>query len=469
MLTFTDKQRARDCQGYRRRDFLKLGALGLGGLALPGLLARHAAAAGAPTGIRDKAVVLLFLQGGPSHIETFDPKMSAPSEYRCIFGDTPTNLPGVRFGSHFSRMAKIADKLAIVRSFQSKNGGHTYESVTTASNPLKAAMSAIYARIAGLNNKTTGIPNNTLILPEAVKAGVKLGSNFETGALPTLTQAGSLGQTFAAFNPAGGGNLKQNMELRLEPDRLRDRRHLLARLDRIRRDADASGMLEGVDTYQQQAFDIIMRGVGEAFDLSKEDPRTIEKYDTTKLFRLDEVTRWHDMARASNLLGHQMLLARRLVEAGCGFVTVSDCGWDMHSNSNSPKGLGAMNWLGPQTDHAVAAFVEDIHARGLQDKVLLIVTGEMGRSPRINNNGGREHYGELTPLIFAGGGLKMGQVIGQSDANCTVPNSEAYQPEHLMATVMNYLFDPAELRLQPNLPREILTLVEKGKPIRELF
>ena len=110
-----------------------------------------------------------------------------------------------------------------------------------------------------------------------------------------------------------------------------------------------------------------------------------------------------------------MLLARRLCEAGCGFVTVSDCGWDMHANNNSPKNMAGMCQLGTQVDHAVAAFIEDVHARGLGDKILLVVTGEMGRTPRLNNNGGRDHYGDLTPLVFAGGGLKMGQVIGQSD------------------------------------------------------
>jgi uncharacterized protein (DUF1501 family) len=160
-----------------------------------------------------------------------------------------------------------------------------------------------------------------------------------------------------------------------------------------------------------------------------------------------------------------MLLARRLCEAGCGFVTVSDCGWDLHSNGNSPKGLGGMKWLGPQVDHAVAAFIRDVEERGLSDKILLVVTGEMGRTPRINRDGGRDHYGELTPLLIYGGGLKMGQVIGQSDRTASRPADEGYRPANLMATLFHTLLDVGQLRLDSSVPRDLLKLIEEGKPI----
>jgi uncharacterized protein (DUF1501 family) len=252
---------------------------------------------------------------------------------------------------------------------------------------------------------------------------------------------------------------------------------LLASLDQARRQADqerarsASEGLHsaGISRFQQQAFDVITRGVAEAFDLSKEDPRTIERYDTSGLFPARETQRWYDMHRSSNLLGRQMLLARRLCEAGCGFVTVSDCGWDMHANGNSPKFMAGIYPLGRQVDHAVSAFVEDIYARGLEDKILLIVTGEMGRTPRINNNGGRDHYGELTPLVFAGGGVRAGQVIGQSDAHASRPATTPYAPQHLLATVMHSLFDVGQLRLQSNIPREIVRLTENSAPIDGLL
>ena len=174
------------------------------------------------------------------------------------------------------------------------------------------------------------------------------------------------------------------------------------------------------------------------------------------------------MARASNLLGKQMLMARRLCEAGVGFVTVSDCGWDHHSNNNSPKGLGGFAWLAPQVDHAVSAFIDDVRERGLEDKILLVVTGEMGRTPKINKNGGREHYGELTPLAFFGGGLKMGQVVGASDNHATRAITTPYRPQHMMATIMHSLFDIGELRLVDNIPANLKDTITEGEPIKEL-
>lgn len=470
MFSLSDSRLDRNCQGLARREFLKIGALGSLGfsglMTLPQLLAAKAAGSSV---VRDKSVVLLFLQGGPSHIELFDPKMSAPSEFRSVTGELPTKLPGITFGGTFPKLAERADKFTIVRSYGSGNSGHTYESVTTAGNSMKSALSSIYARVAGVNHPQTGIPNNILVLPEAVKENLKIGNNFETGALPTLTQPGDLGTSYAAFNPAGGGQLKDNLELKVSADRLLDRRNLLAGLDRLKRDAERMEVVRGADEFQQQALDVITRGVAQAFDLKQEDKATLDRYDTEKLFPIEDVQRWFDMKRSTNLLGRQMLLARRLCEAGCGFVTVSDCGWDMHSNGNSPKFLGGMQPLGHQVDHAVSAFIDDVRERGLQDKILLVVTGEMGRTPRINNNGGRDHYGELTPLLLFGGGLKMGQVIGQSDPKAERPNGKGYRPQHLMVTIMNVLFDMGLLRLQTGIPRDIAKLGESAEPIDGLF
>ncbi len=468
MLTIMDRRPDRNCQGFTRREFLRVGGLALSGLTLSELLALRAAAS-AGSGVTDKSVVYLFLQGGPSHIELFDPKMTAPVEIRSIFGEVQTNLPGVTFGGTFPQMAAMADKMSIVRSYASGNSGHTYQAVASGGNPTNATMGAIYSRVRGTTHPATGIPSNILVLPEAVQPGLKLNSNFETSALPTLTSPGDLGPSFAAFNPSGGGELQNNMELKIPPARLDDRRNLLAQLDGIKRHVDSTGALDGTDRFQEQAFDVIMRGVADAFDLAKEDPRTVERYDTSKQFPLEEVTRWHDMKRATNLLGKQMLLARRLCEAGCGFVTVSDCGWDMHSNNNSPQNLGGMRYLGPQVDHAVSAFIEDVHERGLEDKILLVVTGEMGRTPRINKNGGRDHYGGLTSLCFAGGGLRMGQVVGQSDAHATKPATEEYSPRNLLATVMHTLFDVGQLRLDTSVPRDVARVIEQGRPIEPLF
>jgi len=258
------------------------------------------------------------------------------------------------------------------------------------------------------------------------------------------------------------------MQLRLSPERFQDRRSLLTSLDRMRRRLDDSRAVEGLDRFQQQAFEVITRGTAEAFDVSREDPQTIARYDTSQLFRMPDLQLWGDMRRTTNLLGRQMLLARRLCEAGCGFVTVSDCGWDMHANGNSPRGMAGLRPMGHQVDHAVSAFLDDVRERGLSDQILLIVTGEMGRTPRLNKDGGRDHYGELTPLLLAGGGLKMGHVVGQSDAQAARPITTPYTPAHLLATILHTLLDVGKLRLEPGVPQAIVKLLEKGEPIREL-
>ncbi len=327
MFTLLDNGHDRNCQGLARREFLRVGGLGLlGGLTLPDLLRARARAAESGQTVKDRSVVLLFLQGGPSHIEFFDPKMSAPAEVRSITGEVKTALPGITFGGTLPRLAKLANRLAVVRSYASGNADHTYLSVTSGGNSIKAAMGALYARVAGTTHARTGMPTNALVLPEAVQPGLKLGGNFETGALPTLTSPGELGAAYGAFDPSGGGQLQRNMRLSLPRERFDDRRRLLAQLDGLRRDVDTTGAMEGADRFQQQAFDVITRGVAQAFDLTKEDARTLARYDTSKLFRIEEITKYYDMKRSSNLLGKQMLLARRLCEAGCGFVTVSDCG-----------------------------------------------------------------------------------------------------------------------------------------------
>jgi hypothetical protein len=465
MLGIFDRGYARNCQGRSRREFLRVGGLGLlGGLTLPDLLRAREELASAGLPVRDKSVVLLFLQGGPPHIEFFDPKMTAPAEIRSSTGEVKTTLPGITFGASFVKMAKLADRLAVLRSYASGNADHSYLSVTSGGNPLKAAMGALYSRVAGTTRPRTGMPTNVLVLPEAVQPGLKLGGNFETGALPTLTSPGALGPSYGAFNPSGANQLQKNMTLKLPAERFDERKRLLARLDDVKRGIDASGVMEGADRFQQQAFDVVTRGVAKAFDLGREDPRTIAKYDTSKLFRAADIQKWYDMRRASNLLGKQMLLARRLCEAGCGFVTVSDCGWDMHANGNSPKNMAGLPALAGQVDHAVAAFVEDLKERGLSDRILLVVTGEMGRTPRRNRDGGRDHYPNLTSLVFAGGGLKMGQVIGQSDRNASNPVGARYTPKHLLATVMHALLDVGKVRLMTGLGKAAAA-ISGGEPI----
>jgi uncharacterized protein (DUF1501 family) len=468
MFTLSDNSKVRTCRGFSRRDFLTIGSLALGGLTLPQLL--QAQSEGRRPLVKDKSVVFLFLQGGPSQIETFDPKMSAPVEIRSITGEVQSRLPGVTFGGTFPKLAAMADKLAVVRSFASGNADHQNYISVAGGNDLRVPMGTLYSRVAGTNHPRTGIPTNVILPAEAVANNFRFPQNFETQSLQKLVQAGQhLGASYSFFDPSGGGELRQNLELRMPRERLTDRRNLLQQLDTFRRQVDETHAFDNISAYERQAYDLLLRGVAEAFDISRENPRVLARYDTSGMFSLADVHRWGDMRRSSNLLGKQMLLARRLCESGCGFVTVMDAGWDMHSNNNSPRNLGGMYWLGPQVDHAVSAFLEDVEARGLSDKILLVVSGEMGRTPRIGREGGRDHWANLTPLLIAGGGLRMGQVIGQSDRQAGTPATDRYTPQHLLATIMQVLFDTAEVRLAPALPRDVERTVTGGTAIRELF
>jgi uncharacterized protein (DUF1501 family) len=234
---------------------------------------------------------------------------------------------------------------------------------------------------------------------------------------------------------------------------------------------DATDALAGANTFEQQAFDVLMRGVSGAFDLSQEDPRTLESYDTAQMEPTDAVKKRNSYAKQFSpvALGKQMLLARRLVEAGCGFVTVTCGGWDMHGGGKEFTMADGLSSLVPAVDKAAAAFIEDIEQRGLSDKVLLVITGEFGRTPRINKNGGRDHWGNLCTLAFVGGGLKMGQVIGRSDRTGSQPASDPISSGQVLATLMNVLFDLGELRLMTGIPREVEQIINSGKRIEPLF
>lgn len=468
MLSIIGNGYNRDCEGVTRRELLRIGALGMSGLTLPGLLAAKANAAYEGSFIKDKAIVLLFLQGGPTHIETFDPKMMAPSEYRAMFGEVKTNSPGVTFGKHFPQLAGLADKLAIVRSFRHGVGSHrtASELVAAGGNPTQATMGTIYSRLAGGSNRVTGIPNNVVLTPPAAGEKYKgLGTQTER-----VTGIGSLPATYKAFDPSSGGELIENMKLRLAEDRLDDRRELLTQLDGIRREADATGVVSGADRFQQQAFDVIVGGISKAFDLSNEDPRLVERYDTGAF----EIPAWlKKKKKKSNVpaqspigLGKQLILARWLVEAGCGFVTVTSAGWDMHGNAFGVN--DGMPLLGPSVDKAVSAFIGDLEARGLSDKVLLVITGEFGRTPRINKKGRRDHWGNLCTLAFSGGGLPMGQVIGDSDRTASRPSTEPITVQNLLGTIMHSVFDVGQLRLETSVPSEIARTLTGSQPISQL-
>ncbi|QDU94920.1 DUF1501 domain-containing protein [Lignipirellula cremea] len=442
-----------------RRDLLRVGALGLGGLTLPWWLQAQASAA--EGSVRPKSVVLLFLGGGPSHIETFNPNMDQPGPGRSLTGDVKTNLPGVAFGGTFPGLAKHADKMAIVRSFHHTDSNHStaVPYVLSGGKSFSGGIGSVYARLRGTNDPRSGLPTTSLITAPDVGRFANARKRVIQGSQP-----GDLGAPYAPFQPDGEGPAISNMTLNMPHGRLDDRRNLLAGLDRLRRDVDASGAKEGFDRFRQQAYDVILGSAAKTFDLSQEDPRLVAQYDTS-MFRVGE------SEFRSCSLGSQMLMARRLVEAGCGFITVQNAGWDMHASSgnNNMSLASGMRMLGGPLDKAVSAFLADLDQRGLLDQTLLVITGEFGRTPRVNKNGGRDHWANLSTLALAGGGLQMGQVIGQSAPQNDLPASEPIRVENLMSTVMHTLFDVGKLRVDRTAPRTLLDPIERHAPITELF
>lgn len=465
MLTLFSGSRRRNCDGLSRRDFIQAGMLGLGGLTLPWLLRNQAQAANSPDYVRDKAVVLIFLGGGASHIETFNPNMDAPDPYRSITGEVQTTLPGVTLGGTFPELAKHAKKMAIVRSFRHPVGNHeqAISHVLTGGTDVSGqgkegfSLGSMYARMRGPNHPTTGLPTYSLLTaPHKDNQYSREMQRVVSG-----SRAGSLGANFEPFVPSGGAALS-NMQLRISADRLTERRNLLKQLDDLKRGIDSRDTQQGYDQFEQQAVDLITGGAGKAFDLSQEKPQLVERYDTSSFKCGKKVFE-------PSILGKQMLMARRLIEAGAGFVTVQSAGWDMHADGNNPGVKDGMEMLGRPLDKALSAFLEDVEQRGLSDKVLVIVTGDFGRTPKINNRGGRDHWANLSTLALFGGGLKMGQVIGKSDRNNGVPASDPISTPNLMSTVMHYLFDVGTLRVARGLPTNLVKMIENNKPIEPLF
>jgi hypothetical protein len=459
--------------GYSRREFLRIGTLGLGGLSLPQLLGARALAAGNKPITTGKSVIFLFLFGGPSQYETFDPKMSAPDGVRSVTGEIATALPGVTFGSSFPRLAKRASQLAVVRSYVPGRdiSNHVISPIVHSRETLGASLGALYSGLAGMIHPANGMPTNAALFPSSVDASCPP-TRMDFG---NMLATGPVGSAFAPFVPGGGSTLQQNMRLKIDRHRLDDRRQLLRQLDGVKRQIDTSGTLDALDSIQSQAFDIILRGVSDAFDLSREPSKTVARYDTAGMLRPRDVSKkWAESypryLEHANTLGKLLLLARRLCEAGCGFVMINTgFVWDMHGVAGVHAGMEeGMRYVAPPLDHAVSAFLDDVEARGLSEKILLVMCGEMGRTPKLSELAGRNHWGNLGPLALAGGGLPMGQVIGRSTANGGEPADNPVEMRHLIGTIMHTLFDVAELRLRRDATGAVAKLITESEPIKRL-
>ncbi|MGE0375755.1 MAG: DUF1501 domain-containing protein [Planctomycetaceae bacterium] len=444
-----------------RRGFLQIGGLGLGGVSLANLLSARASAAAAGGPSRNTSVIVLFLTGGPSQIETFDPKSSAPADCRSTTGAVRTVLPGIEFGGTFPRLAALADRLAVVRSFTHGESDHTraVEQVIRGGNPInQAGMGAIAARLLGTSHSLSGMPTHVYIGAEEVDR------QFDKERLRLLAAggAGRLGGAFGPFEVGGGSQVNADMSLTISSARLQDRLSLQRALDQLHRKVESPGAVDGLDKFQQQALELMLGKSRAAFDLSQEDARLVRNYSTRQY--LTGITK-----DRGSTLGEQLLLARRLCEAGCGFVTIHNPGWDMHGGPTQMNMPYGMERLGRPVDHAVSVFLEDVRDRGLSDDILLVITGEFGRTPQVKPDGGRDHWPRLSSLAFAGGGLPMGQVIGESSANAEEPRTDPVSLDGLFATVMRVLFDVPALRARSDVPREIASLLERGRPIPQLI
>ncbi len=453
-----------------RRDFLRVGSLGLGGLSLPDFLRAEEALKSVGGIAKDKTVVFLFMHGGPSQFETFDPKMDAPSNIHSATGEIKTKIPGITFGPTFEKLAKLNDKFSIVRSFTTQSAAHDSKPIVSKEYSSGAQIGAHYAKVAGASHPQFGMPRNVWLHPQAVDAGatdpiMKLGKFDVTG---------PLGPAYEPFQPSGKSDLRRDMQLTIDPDRLGDRRTLLTSLNQFRRTVESGKVTGGLDKFQSQALETLTGGISDAFDITSEEASVIDRYDTSKLIDVSRISkRWNNHQRYANHiknLGKLMLLARRLAERGAGFITVStDFVWDMHADNNNATMTEGMEYVGRPFDHAVSAFIEDVEARGLQEKILLVCCGEMGRSPKINGKGGRDHWGGSAPLLLYGGGLNMGQVVGSSTKDGGEPATDRVTIPNLYATIMETILDVGVVRATPGIPEAVSQVIHGASPIRQLI
>jgi len=408
-----------------RRGFLQAGLLGAGGLSLTQLLRAEAQAASTT---RPNSVILLWMRGGPSHIDMWDPKPDAPVEYRGEFGTMSTKVPGITLSDMLPKCAQVMEKWSIVRSLNHHDAGHStgdqmcftgYNSGPNPDENIHPSCGSIVAEQLGhLNPQLPAYVMIPKLLPGANSAYLGVANKpFETLA-----------------DPAVPGPFKvPNFELAegLTADRMGDRRDLLTGFDRLRREVDARGQIQASDRFQQQAWNILTSPAArEAFDLDAEPQSVRERYGFMPAFD----------PGASNRCGapawsQRILLARRLVEAGVRIVTVDLRWWDTHVKGFESLRLGFL----PRWDQAYTALIQDLDERGLLDTTLVVAWGEFGRTPRVNNDAGRDHYPNVFSAALAGGPVQGGRVVGESDAKGAFPKTNPKPPQDVLATIYRHL------------------------------
>ncbi len=438
-----------------RRGFLKAGMLG-GGLSLADLL-RHEAQAAPGSSKRDRSVIILWMRGGPSHIDMWDPKPDAPVDYRGEFGNIATKVPGIRLGDLLPQCAAIQDKWSIIRSLHHSNAGHSAgDQILFTGHPpgrspdvnVTPSCGSIVARQQG--HLRTDLPAYVMIprmVPGAGSAYLGVAYKpFETGADPA--------------NP--GPFVMPNFSLAsgLTLQRLGGRRELQQGFDRLSASLDASGQMEAMDRFGQQAWNMLTSSAAQkAFDLDAEPRALRERYGFAPKFDPGASDRCGAPAWSQRIL-----LARRLVEAGVRLVTVDLRWWDTHVMGFDSLRRGFL----PRFDQAYSALIEDLTQRGLMEKTLVVAWGEFGRTPKVNKNAGRDHYPNVFSAAIAGGRVQGGRVIGSSDAKGAFPKANAKTPQDVLATLYDHLGIDTEAQYINSAGRPI-SVLPSGEPIRELF
>jgi len=458
MLQIQQGTAASNCQGISRRSALKAGFLGLTGLSLPDLFRLRAAGAANDKGT---ACILLWLDGGPSQLETYDPKPEAPPEYRGPFGAINTKVPGIRISETLPHHAEHADKMVFVRSLHHDNGDHfagAHWMLTGRFGSNAASLAQKYPSVGSYVSRVRGA--NQIGLP----AYVGLPAAESVYLFPGYQGAAYLGPQYNPFDVdrdqkylGATSNIKitrprcfENF-VNVSQGRTKDRLGLLAGIDTMRRDLDKNGTLDAMDRYQQQALEMILGGQARAaFDLTKEDPKIADRYGPGP---------W----------GQYTLMARRLVEAGVTFVTVDMPHWDDHSKTKEGHGSKA-----PHLDMAVGGLMADLRERDMLDRVLVVVMGEFGRTPKLNTGQpgipvpGRDHWGNAISVMMAGGGLKGGQVVGKTNAKAEHPVERALVPGDILATVYSVLGIDPDLMFKDHTGRPI-PILDEGRAIKEVI
>ncbi len=436
-----------------RRSFVQAGVLGVGGLALPALLRQQAAGA-VRASAAGNSVILVWLSGGPGHMETWDPKPEAPAEYRGPFGAIETSVTGVKFGELLPQQAKLMDQLAVLRSVNHGSGDHTKGN---------------HWMLTGFEGPAFNSPDARVQLRPCMGSAVSKVRGATRGGMPQYVAVPHLrGGTDNFFHYAaylGGGvnpfvvnsdpneasfsvkNLTRPPEL--AGNRLEDRRHLLGELDRLR--SAAEPVMADLDSHNQAAFDLLTsKQVRDAFDIAAESPKLRDEY-------------------GRHTFGQSLLLARRLVERGVTFVTANLVPWDHHGSPGQYKTEEGAKLLIPPLDRALGALIPDLIDRGLYQRTLVVVMGEFGRTPRMNKNAGRDHWGNTFSVLLGCGGMRMGQVIGRSDRRGERYVDRPLDPQDVAATIYHHLgIDARATHFYDTLDRP-MPLLDRGEPIRELF